>query len=413
MKTVEEQLAILERGADSIYSKPELKERLSTGRPLRAKLGMDPTAPDLTLGHTVVLRKLRQFQDLGHKAVLIIGDYTAMIGDPTGRSKTRPMLTPEQIKTNAATYFQQAGKVLDLREDRIEIRYNSEWLSKLNFADVVKLMSNMTTARMLERDTFAKRHAEGKEIFLHELLYPLMQAYDSVMIQADVELGGTDQTFNNLCGRDIQRAHGQPPQIVLIMPILVGLDGTQKMSKSLGNYVAVTDPPDEMFGKVMSIPDTLMRNWFELLTDATADEISAAVDPAVTHPRQAKEMLARRIITRYHDDAAAERAAEGFKRVFGGGKGGSKGGSVGGLPDDVPEVSLDGKLNADGRISPADLMVACDMATSRSEGRRAVDEKGVRLNGELVTDPWAPLQVKSGDIVQRGKRKFARLIVGG
>lgn len=404
MRTVDEQLAILTRGAEAVYSAEELKARLATGRPLRAKLGMDPTAPDLTLGHTVVLRKLRQFQDLGHTAVLIIGDYTAMIGDPTGRSKTRPVLSPEQIQSNATTYFQQAGKVLDLRPEKLEVRYNSEWLSKLTFAEVVKLMSSMTTARMLERDTFAKRIAEGKEIYLHELLYPIMQAYDSVMIRSDVELGGTDQTFNNLCGRDLQRLNDQLPQIVLVMPILVGTDGTQKMSKSMGNYVAVTDPPGEMFGKVMSIPDTLMRNWFELTTDASADEIGKWVDPAITHPRQAKDILARRIITQYHDAAAADHAASEFARVFGGG------GS--GLPDDIPEVCLDGKLGDDGKISPGDLLVACGMATSKGDARRAVEEKGVRINGEVVTDPWAGLTVKSGDIVQRGKRKFAKLILG-
>ncbi len=404
MKSVDEQLAILTRGAEAVYSAEELKTRLATGRPLRVKLGMDPTAPDLTLGHTVVLRKLRQFQDLGHQAVLIIGDYTAMIGDPTGRSKTRPVLSPEQIQSNAATYFQQAGKVLDLSPEKLEVRYNSEWLAKLTFAEVVKLMSSMTTARMLERDTFAKRIAEGKEIYLHELLYPIMQAYDSVMIRSDVELGGTDQTFNNLCGRDLQRLNDQPPQIVLVMPILVGTDGAQKMSKSMGNYVAVTDAPGEMFGKVMSIPDTLMRNWFELTTDASADEIGKWVDAAATHPRQAKEILARRIITQYHDAGAADHAASEFARVFGGG------GS--GLPDDIPEVRLDGKLSEDGKISPGDLLVACGMATSKGDARRAVEEKGVRLNGEVVTDPWAGLAVKNGDIVQRGKRKFAKITLG-
>ncbi|MCC7293399.1 MAG: tyrosine--tRNA ligase [Phycisphaerales bacterium] len=404
MRSVDEQLAILTRGAEAVYSAEELKARLAAGRPLRAKLGMDPTAPDLTLGHTVVLRKLRQFQDLGHTAVLIIGDYTAMIGDPTGRSKTRPVLSPEQIQSNAATYFQQAGKVLDLRPEKLEVRYNSEWLAKLTFAEVVKLMSSMTTARMLERDTFAKRIAEGKEIYLHELLYPIMQAYDSVMIRSDVELGGTDQTFNNLCGRDLQRLNDQPPQIVLVMPILVGTDGTQKMSKSMGNYVAVTDPPGEMFGKVMSIPDTLMRNWFELTTDASAEAIGQWVDPAATHPRQAKEILARQIITQYHDAGAADHAASEFARVFSGG------GS--GLPDDIPEIRLDGKLGDDGKISPGDLLVACGMATSKGDARRAVEEKGVRINGGVVTDPWAGLAVKSGDIVQRGKRKFARITLG-
>lgn len=400
-KSEDEQLAVLVRGADSVYSAEELKARLAAGRPLRAKLGMDPTAPDLTLGHTVVLRKLRQFQDLGHTAVLIIGDYTAMIGDPTGKSKTRPMLSSEQIRKNAETYFQQAGKVLDLRPEKLEVRYNSEWLAKLTFADVVKLMSSMTTARMLERDTFAKRIAEGREIYLHELLYPIMQAYDSVMIRSDVELGGTDQTFNNLCGRDLQRLHDQSPQIVLVMPILIGTDGTQKMSKSLGNYVAVTDPPGEMFGKVMSIPDALMRNWFELCTDAGAEEIAELTDPRRTHPRQAKESLARRIITTYHNAEAADAAAAEFARVHGGGGGG--------LPDDMPVVALDGKLTPEGRIAPAELLRACGMAESNSEARRAIDEGGVRINGEVLKDPWALLTMKTGDVIQRGRRKFARI----
>ncbi len=393
----------LSRGADSVYSTDELTDRLKLGRPLRVKLGMDPTAPDLTLGHTVVLRKLRQFQDAGHKAVLIIGDYTAMIGDPTGRSKTRPVLSPEDIQRNAQTYFEQAGKVLDLSPDKVEVRYNSEWLSKLNFADVVKLMSQMTTARMLERDTFAKRQAEGKEIYLHELLYPLMQAYDSVMIQSDVELGGTDQTFNNLCGRDLQRNAGQLPQIVLVMPILVGTDGTQKMSKSLGNYVAVTDPPGEMFGKVMSIPDTLMANWFTLLTDLPAERIAELTDGARTHPRQAKEALARTIIAQYHSEADATAAAEEFRRVFGGG-------GAGGLPDDIPEVDVSASVK-DGAAAPVDLIVACGFAQSRGEARRLVAERGVKLNGEAIEDANTPVPVRSGDVLQRGKRKFAKLVV--
>ncbi|RJP38612.1 MAG: tyrosine--tRNA ligase [Phycisphaerales bacterium] len=393
---------ILFRGADSIYSAEELTERLRLGRPLRVKLGMDPTAPDLTLGHTVVLRKLRQFQDAGHKAVLIIGDYTAMIGDPTGRSKTRPVLSADDIETNARTYFDQAGMVLDLSPDKVEVRHNSEWLSKLSFADVVKLMSRMTTARMLERDTFARRQAEGKEIYLHELLYPLMQAYDSVMIQSDVELGGTDQTFNNLCGRDLQRSAGQLPQIVLVMPILIGTDGAQKMSKSLGNYVAVTDPPGEMFGKVMSIPDALMANWFTLLTDLPAERIAKLTDASRTHPRQAKETLARTIVTQYHGAAEAEAAAQEFSRVFGGGGGG--------LPDDVPEIDVSSCVE-NGTASPVDLIVACGFAQSRSEARRLVSEKGVRLNGETIDDAVTPVAVKPGDVIQRGKRKFAKLVL--
>jgi len=396
-------VARLLRGCESVYTPEELRARLASGKRLRVKLGMDPTAPDLTLGHVVVLRKLRQFQDLGHLAVLIIGDYTAMIGDPTGRSKTRPMLTEEQIKTNAETYLAQAGKVLDLSPEKLEVRYNSEWLRAMNFADVIRLMSEMTVARMLERDTFAKRQAEAKEIFLHELLYPLMQGRDSVEIRADVELGGTDQTFNNLCGRDLQRSAGQPPQIVMVTPLLIGTDGKNKMSKSMGNYVAVTDPPSEMFGKVMRVPDPLLRNYFELVTDAEETEIAAMTDPAKINPRDAKEALAKRIIATFHSPGAADSAAEEFRRVHGGGGQG--------LPDDVPEIAVPPDKMADGRIVPVDLVVACLGETSRKEVRRLIDQRGVKLNGVAVEDALTPIAVKSGDVLQRGNRKFVRLVV--
>lgn len=401
MSNVDEQLAVLLRGIDQCYTPAELRERIASGKRLRAKLGMDPTAPDLTLGHTVVLRKLRQFQDFGHKAVLIIGDYTARIGDPSGKSKTRPMLTDEEVETNAQTYLQQAGKVLDLSPDKLEVHHNGEWLSKMNFADVLRLMSQMTVARMLERDTFAKRQAEEKEIFLHELLYPLMQARDSVEIQADVELGGSDQTFNNLCGRDLQRAAGQPPQIVITVPLLVGIDGTQKMSKSLGNYVAVTDPPSDMFGKIMRIPDELMRNYFELLTELPPKQIDDWVDPARHNPRDSKETLAKTIIEQYHSAADAEAAAEEFRRVHGGG------GS--GLPDEIPEVAVPREKVKDGLISPIDLVADCLGEKSRSEARRVIAERGVKLNGQVIDDVNTAIAIKTGDILQRGKRKFVRL----
>ncbi|MBI4716310.1 MAG: tyrosine--tRNA ligase [Planctomycetes bacterium] len=397
------QLEALLCGCDSVYTAEELGARLALKRPLRVKLGMDPTAPDLTLGHTVVLRKLRQFQDFGHQAVLIIGDYTAMIGDPTGRSKTRPMLTAEQVEANARTYLDQAGKVLDLSPGKLEVRHNSEWLSPMTCADVIKLMSEMTVARMLERDTFAKRQAEGKEIFLHELLYPLMQARDSVAIRSDVELGGTDQTFNNLCGRDLQRSAGQPPQIVMVMPILIGTDGKNKMSKSQGNYVAVTDPPGEMFGKIMSIPDSLLRNYFELLTDEAPAAIDRLTDARQCNPRDAKEALARSLIAKYHSPAAAELAATEFRRVFGGG---------GGLPDEIPEVVLPADLLHDGQVPVLDLVTHCGFVDSRGEGRRLVNERGVRLNGQVIEDPLGSVAIKNGDILQRGKRKFVRLVVG-
>ncbi len=403
MLNVDQQLELLLRGIDQCYTANELRDRIASGKQLRAKLGMDPTAPDLTLGHTVVLRKLRQFQDLGHKAVLIIGDYTARIGDPSGKSKTRPILTEAEVETNSQTYLQQAGKVLDLSPDKLEIRRNGEWLSTMNFADVLRLMSQMTVARMLERDTFAKRQAEGKEIFLHELLYPLMQAKDSVAIESDVELGGTDQTFNNLCGRDLQRAAGQPPQIVITMPLLIGTDGTQKMGKSLGNYVAVTDPPSEMFGKIMRIPDELMRNYFELLTDVPSEQVADLVGSGKHNPRDAKEELAKTIITQYHSARDAEAAAAEFRRVHGGG--------AGGLPDEIPDALVSGDRVKGGFISPIDLIVECLGEKSRSEARRVIAERGVKINGVVIEDPNAAIPIKTGDILQRGKRKFVRLRV--
>lgn len=398
---VDQQLQTLLRGCEGVYAPEELRERLASGKRLRVKLGLDPTAPDLTLGHTVVLRKLRQFQDFGHKAVMIVGDYTAMIGDPTGRSKTRPMLTPDEVERNAQTYFAQAGKVLDMSPDKLEVHRNSTWLAKMTFADVIRLMSQMTVARMLERDTFAKRQAEGKEIFLHELLYPLMQARDSVEIRADVELGGSDQTFNNLCGRDLQRAAGQPPQIVMVTPLLVGTDGVQKMSKSLGNYVGITDAPSEMFGKIMRVPDELMASYFTLLTDLPDEQIAELCDPKRINPRDAKERLAKRVITQYHTGEAAEAAAEEFRRVFSGGGGG--------LPDDIPEVVVESAAAPDGRIGPVDLIVTCGFAVSRGEARRLIAEGGVRINGTVISDAFEPVAVKKDDIVQRGKRKFVRL----
>lgn len=401
MSNVKEQLQTLLRGCEGVYSEKELDERLTAGKHLRVKLGMDPTAPDLTLGHTVVLKKLRQFQDFGHKAVLIIGDYTAMIGDPSGKSKTRPMLTPEQVMTNAQTYMQQAGKVLLLDDDKLEIRHNSEWLGQMNCADVIRLMGQMTVARLMERDTFAKRQAEGKEIYAHELLYPLMQARDSVEIQSDVELGGSDQTFNNLCGRDLQRTAGQPPQIVLTTPLLVGLDGTQKMSKSLGNYVGVTDAPSDMFGKIMSIPDELMANYFELLTDVPMAEIGELVDPSKNNPRQTKEVLARNIIAQFHSAADANAAAEEFKRVHGG-----KGG---GLPDEIPDFAVPADLLSDGAVVAVDLITACGFAKSKGEARRLVSQGGIKLNSEAIADANEPVKVAAGDILQRGKRQFVKL----
>lgn len=393
-----EQVKLLKRGAVEIYREDELAQRLTeaakAARPLRAKLGMDPTAPDIHLGHTVVLRKLRQFQDLGHKAVLIIGDYTALIGDPTGQNSTRPMLTIEQIKANAQTYFEQAGKILDTSPDRLEVRYNSEWLEKLSLMELIQLAAKKTVAQMLQRDSFKLRLEKNVDVYTHEFLYPLMQGYDSLAISSDVELGGTDQTFNNLVGRDVQRAYGQPAQIVITMPILVGLDGVQKMSKSKGNYIGVTDAPSDMFGKTMSIPDTLMENYFTLLTDLPADRIAELTDPAKTHPKKAKVLLGKMIVEQFYDNAAAEAAAAEFEKVF----------AQNQLPDDMPEVQI-----AAEPVIASKLLVQCGLVETGGEAKRMVKQGGVRIDDERIDDPNRLIDPADGMVVQVGKRKFAKL----
>jgi len=316
VEEIAEQIKVLMRGTVEVYTADELADRLSEAagvpRQLRIKLGLDPTSPDIHLGHTVVLRKMRQFQDLGHKAVLIIGDYTARIGDPSGQDTTRPMLSDEQIEENAKTYFAQAGKILDTSEEKLEVCYNSEWLEKMTPMEMIRLAGKKTVAQMLQRDSFRKRLQADVDVYMHEFLYPLMQGYDSVMVKSDVELGGTDQMFNNLIGRDIQRGYDQKPQIVMVMPILVGLDGTEKMSKSKGNYIGVTDEPGDMFGKVMSISDDMMENYFTLLTDMPAEKITELTDPDKTHPKEAKVFLAKTIVTQFHNEKAAEQAAADF-----------------------------------------------------------------------------------------------------
>ncbi len=397
---IAEQVKLLKRGTVEVYREDELAQRLAeaakAGRPLRAKLGMDPTAPDIHLGHTVVLRKLRQFQDLGHKAILIIGDYTARIGDPTGQNTTRPMLTPEQIKTNAQTYFEQAGKILDMSPGKVEVRFNSEWLAGLRLADVIKLTASMTVARMLERDTFELRYKKGDPIGIHEFLYPLMQGHDSVAIQSDVELGGTDQTFNNLVGRDLQRMANQPAQIVITMPILVGLDGVQKMSKSKGNYIGVTDKPSDMFGKTMSIPDNLMENYFTLLTDVPAEQINELIDPARTHPKQAKVTLGKLIVQQFYGQEAAEAAAAEFDKIF----------AQNQQPDSMPDVEI-----APGKIMVSKLLVQCGMVETGGEAKRMCKQGGVRINDEKIDDPNCEIVPVNGMVVQVGKRKFVKLTV--
>ena len=396
--TIEEQIKLLKRGTIEILNEEELSKKLAeaakTGRQLRVKLGLDPTSADIHLGHTVVLRKMRQFQDLGHKAVLIIGDYTARIGDPSGQNTTRPMLAPEQIEENAKTYFQQAGKILDTSKEKLEVRYNSEWLAELNLADIIKLTSNMTVARMLERDVFELRYKSGNPISIYEFLYPLMQGYDSVMVKSDIELGGTDQTFNNLIGRDIQRAYGQEPQIVITMPILIGLDGKEKMSKSKDNYIGVTDEPNDMFGKVMSISDEMMENYFTLASNVTPAQVTELTNPDLTHPKQAKIVLATSVVSEFYNDATAQAAAAEFDRVF----------AQGQLPDDIPEVKIPPEP-----IAVSKLLVYCDFTSSTSEAKRMVKQSAVSIDGSKITDPNAEITPTNGMIIQVGKRKFARL----
>ena len=404
-KSLDVRLAELLAGTDHVYSPADLRQLLILAekerRQLRIKLGMDPTAPDLHLGHAVVLRKLRQFQDMGHRAVLIIGDFTAMIGDPTGKKKTRPVLSREQIDTNAQTYFAQAGKILDTSPEKLEIRRNSEWLSAMNFADALKLAQQMTVARMLERDTFHDRHKSGEAIYIHEFMYPLMQGWDSVMIRADVELGGTDQTFNNLVGRDLQATAGQRPQVVMIMPILVGTDGQQKMSKSLGNYIGVNEPPTEQFGKTMSIPDAAMPAWFRLCTPLPEDRIVSLTDGRLTHPREAKEVLGRTIVEQFHSADAARAAADDFRRRF----------SEGELPSSMAVLEVDAGLIIDHRIGVLNLIKAVGFAPSTSEARRLVENGAVSFSGEKVTDPKLIVSVADGPVLQVGKRRVGRITV--
>jgi len=399
---IAEQVKLLTRGTVEIFTDQELAEKLTEAakesRQLRIKLGLDPTSPDIHLGHTVVLRKMRQFQDLGHKAVLIIGDYTARIGDPSGQDSTRPILSPRQIEENAKTYFEQAGKILDTSEDKLETRYNSEWLSDLGLTDVILLTSIMTVARMLERDTFELRYKKGDPIGVHEFLYPLMQGYDSVMVKSDVELGGTDQTFNNLVGRDIQRAHNQTPQVVITMPILVGLDGKEKMSKSKGNYIGITDEPADMFGKVMSISDEMMENYFTLLTDLPTKKIAELVNPEKTHPKEAKVLLGKTIVSQFYNETTAQLAAAEFDKVF----------AQGQLPNDIPQVEISAEP-----IMASKLLVHCKLVSSSSEAKRMIKvQSAVSINGNKINDPNAEITPTDGMIIQLGKRKFARLKTG-
>jgi len=401
--SVDQQMELLSRGTTEIVPRGELKSKLEKsakdGRPLQIKLGLDPTAPDIHLGFAVVLRKLRQFQDLGHEVVIIIGDYTALIGDPSGRSATRPMLTAEEIQSNGQTYVAQLAKVLDAK--KTIVRFNSEWLGKLSFADLVGLAAKMTVAQVLQREDFANRFSQGQPISLHELLYPLAQAYDSVAIKADVEMGGQDQMFNILAGRALQKELGQEPQVALFMPLLVGLDGVKKMSKSLGNYVGVSEGASEMFGKLMSISDELMPTYYELCTDVPLREVRTLTDSAQTHPRNAKKRLAREIIALYHEAGAAQAADDEFEEVH----------KKHQVPEDMPEIAVPSEIcDAAGHARLPALLVASNLAASSGEAKRLIQQGGVSLDGEKITDVGQTVLVQTGQVVKVGSHRFARLI---
>lgn len=394
MSDIENALREIARGAEEIIPLDELKKKLESGRQLTIKLGMDPTAPDIHLGHTVILNKLRTFQKLGHKIVLIIGDFTASIGDPSGKNATRPELPREQIIENAKTYAEQAFKILD--KDLTEIRYNSEWCEKLGAAGTIKLASKLTVARMLERDDFSKRFASQQPIAIHEFLYPLFQGYDSVAIKADVELGGTDQKFNLLMGRELQKDAGMEPQCVLMMPLLVGLDGVVKMSKSKHNYIGVTEAPKEMFGKIMSISDDLMWSYYDLLSFKNIDEIKAVHDKCNSgemNPRDAKIELGREIVARYHGEDAANAAVEGFKSQF----------AKGALPEDIPEVTVTS-------TTIPNLLKDAGLCASTSDAMRMIKQSAVKCDGKVITDKSTPVE-KGSAIWQVGKRRFAKVTV--
>lgn len=399
--SVDKQLEIIKRGTAEIIPLEELKQKLekslAENRPLNIKLGCDPTRPDLHLGHSVVLRKLRDFQELGHQAILIIGDFTGMIGDPSGRNQTRPPLTFAEARENAKSYWEQAAKILD--PDKTKIVYNSEWLGKMTFESVIKLASKYTVARMLERDDFTKRYKNGIPISMHEILYPLAQAMDSVAIESDVELGGTDQTFNLLVGRDIQREYGQEPQVILTMPLLVGTDGTEKMSKSYDNYIGIDESPQEIYGKTLSIPDNLIYTYYELTTDVSLDELKKIKEdlknPSI-NPRDLKRALARKLVEMYHSKEEAIKAEEEFDKVF----------IKKDVPEDMPEFEFS-ELN-DG-ISIIDLILKVNFAPSKSEARRLIQQGGVSINGQKIED-FNHQIISDGEFVLKvGKRKFAKI----
>ncbi|HUW50228.1 MAG TPA: tyrosine--tRNA ligase [Sulfuricella sp.] len=399
MTQISEELQIIKRGCDELLLEQELVEKLSRGKPLRVKAGFDPTAPDLHLGHTVLLNKLRQFQELGHEAMFLIGDFTGMIGDPTGKNITRKPLTRDDVIENARTYEQQIFKILD--PEKTLVMFNSSWMGEMTAADLIGLAAKHTVARMLERDDFQKRYGSGQPISIHEFLYPLIQGYDSVAMKADVELGGTDQKFNLLVGRELQKHFGQPPQVVLTMPILEGLDGVNKMSKSLGNYIGIHEPPSEMFGKLMSVSDDLMWRYIELLSFQPLAQVAQWKKETSEgrNPRDVKVLFAQEIVTRFHSKADAEAALADFEARF----------RQGAMPDEMPEVALSGG-GADG-LPISQALKQAGLTASTSDALRMIDQGGVKLNGEKLSDK--ALKLKSGETVvaQVGKRKFARIAV--
>jgi tyrosyl-tRNA synthetase len=395
MSTAKEALGLLARGTDEITKMEELEERLKLGRPLRVKVGFDPTAPDLHLGHTVIINKMRQFQDMGHTVIFLIGDFTGMIGDPTGKNVTRKPLTEEEIKENAETYAQQVFKILD--PDKTEIRFNSEWFNELGAAGMIKLAAKYTVARMLERDDFENRFRDNQPIAVHEFLYPLSQGYDSVALECDVEMGGTDQKFNLHVGRHLQQQYGQPPQVIITLPLLEGLDGVQKMSKSLGNYVGITESPDQMFGKLMSISDDLMWRYFDLLSFRSNQEIADLKQSAQegTNPRDIKFLLCEEIVERFHDRESAVTARQTFISRFRGGA----------MPDEIAEKTLE--TGGDG-IGIAAALSQCGLTSSNSEAFRMIQQGGVRIDGEKISDRRMVLPAGFEGILQVGKLKFAK-----
>ncbi len=403
---IKEELRIIKRGTEEIISEEELIKKIEKSRkekrPLRVKQGFDPNAPDIHLGHTVGLRKMRQFQDLGHDIYFLIGDFTGMIGDPSGKTATRKQLTEEEVNKNAETYKKQVFKIL--KPEKTKVVFNSHWLGKLSFSEVLKMCSKYTVARMLERDDFSNRYKEGKPIGIHEFMYPLMQGYDSVAIQADIELGGTDQKFNLLVGRDIQREYNQEPQVIITLPLLEGTDGVEKMSKSLNNYIGINESPQEMYGKVMSVPDNLMVRYFELVTDVSLDEINKikiGLESNDLHPRDMKKRLAREIVKLYHRQSAAIIAEEEFEKVFKNKL----------YPEKIKELEIKKDVLKDGKRGIVNLVKDSGILGSTGEAIRMVRQGGVRVNGEKISDPHIDLTVKDGMIIKIGRLNFLKLVI--